>query len=426
MKEIALTFLLAAFGAFRLVCGEDSKLVNEKEFNQMCEILRLAEGEPEKIMEEPANLTSIIDRLQMFVKATYVKDSLYKEAMERRKGTVNNSGAAKMSMHRANDIIRWRVTHEKLIKLAEKATILVSGIREERRLANVSRKFALERMAQVVYGANAGRLMEKEEFEKFAVHTGDTLIGNSAEETCGAGYHPSTEDAMAGRSLVGDFFCLCVGEENNETVCHKSIKGPGRKKLWKNVSYDGSDVAFGPGWFKIKDEACPKNENLKLITPEKIQDAVREFNKLLGRQRENIIMNMKESEGFRTYVFGRAKKIHTGVFDRSENICTGKNDQMCVNYAYRLLTQKGIEWQLRLLDAEKYLVEMERHNKEAKVLLGRLWKLAESMKSAAAKINLNLEDLMMESEVNEVEEDGAGFSVALTVLTMMALTAFVA
>ncbi|CBH18518.1 expression site-associated gene 2 (ESAG2) protein, putative [Trypanosoma brucei gambiense DAL972] len=417
MEKLGILLLATTTFVVGTTTENKENLRNQQEFNQLCRILRLVEGDPGQVVKEPPNLGILIEVLQKMVKATFVKESSYQEAVDAREkwksadSTVETKNI--MDKQRADDLVRYKITHEKLKKLLAKAKMLVSRIKEERYLAYVSRNAALEKMAKVVYGSSAEKMFRNEtEFEKFLANSQGTIVGKTAKETCGRPNEKSNNPGMAGYSLVGDFFCLCVGEKNNATLCDKSFGGPNDEHKWTKVMFGDKLLDFAAGWFKIRD-LCYANATSGIkdvVTPENISTEIVAFNKMLGRQRDDVYIYRREAESYRQYVLGRVHQV--GFTD--DGICTGEHQHMCVNYAQCLVSNKGIPWQLKLMEAEEDLEDVEKHNMEVHVLIGRLDKLIEKIKKAAEQLSQEMEGIdvavekvqLLEEEIEENETTG--------------------
>ncbi|CCD12984.1 Variant surface glycoprotein [Trypanosoma congolense IL3000] len=350
--------------------------------------------------------------------------------------------------------VKRRIANEKIKHAMEKANDVYNRMEEELIKAKKERTLARNNLVHAIYGVQVGELPKEENITDVLKNVSKASIFNRwggnkkinvhddvpEAPTCGA-----TTGEGAGFTLINDFYCLCVGKDNDKAVCHKSIKGPGK---WVQKDCDKCDDCCKQGtcccccnggckagcdcnkdcdcnqkcncgrnckacvlegeWMKMRNESgenelelekgwphirrvCNETFTDKInTTAESIQEVLDEFNKLLGGNTKNDIKtegSNAENESRRLVVLGYVKQMDTNY-----DSCTGAHKQpyaggmaVCVDYWTVLNNRHGIVWHTFMVQAQKHLKNMDKHIQKALRLSRMIQKLRESAEESYRK-----------------------------------------
>ncbi|CCD13696.1 unnamed protein product [Trypanosoma congolense IL3000] len=186
-----------------------------------------------------------------------------------------------------------------------------------------------------------------------------------AGSSCGAIIHE------AGRALINDFYCLCVGIDKKNSPCHKDIKGTledcnkccsdagkrqnvGGEKCtsgnWTWLNDGDAKKDFSEGWPVLKSKCLQKTESTSL-TAEAIRVALEGFRRMLGKQYNDSDSAFPTTMTVKNFVLGKMNEISSISHPQDEGGCVGEESQTCVNYWNALIKGKGIEWENDLIRA---------------------------------------------------------------------------
>ncbi|CCD11701.1 Variant surface glycoprotein [Trypanosoma congolense IL3000] len=402
MVKWILMFLTTLMG----VMGNEQ--YNAEEFKHLCKILRVAEGEPEKIPDELGKFTDVRRVLNSLLRATKTSTATYQKVIRLNSDDKDDADFISYTVKR-------RLANEKIKHTMGKVNEIFSRIEEELIQANKERTQARNSLVHAIYGEQVGEIPKDQEISSVLKNVSTASIFNRwggeldvdvhedvpTKPTCGA-----TTGEGAGFTLINDFYCLCVGEQNDKAVCHEDIRGPcccckdcqdckcdkcacsncGNKckgcehhgKWMYLFDVNKSEIVDLPeGWPVIR-KACQKvfPENVT-TTAESIQEVLDDFHKLLGSNSSEKVITTggsdAENESRRLVVLGYVKQM-----DQNYDSCTGKENAVCVDYWTVLNNRHGIVWQNFMIEAQKHLQAMEDHVEKAQQLSSMIQKLKES------------------------------------------------
>ncbi|CCD13655.1 Variant surface glycoprotein, partial [Trypanosoma congolense IL3000] len=226
MVKCILIFLVTLMGVMGNVAD---KQYNKVEFKHLCKILRVAEGEPQKIPDELGKFTDVRRVLNSLLRATKTSTATYQKVI--RLSSSDNDDADFISY-----TVKRRLANEKIKHTMGKVNEIFSRIEEELIQARKERTQARNSLVHAIYGAQVGEIPKDQDISSVLENVSRASIFNRwggeldvdvhedvpKEPTCGA-----TTGEGAGFTLINDFYCLCVGKDNDKAVCHKGVKGPG-------------------------------------------------------------------------------------------------------------------------------------------------------------------------------------------------------
>ncbi|CCD14869.1 unnamed protein product, partial [Trypanosoma congolense IL3000] len=220
---------------------------NAVEFKHLCKILKVAEGEPEKIPDELGKFMETRNVLEKLLRATKTSTKTYQKVIKMK--SADNEDAEFISY-----TVKRRIAYENIQHAMEKAKDIYNRMEEELIQASKERALARNSLAHAIYGVQVGEFPKEEDissmlqnvsrgsiFNARGGHENVTIFDYPEGPTCGW-----SGSSGPGFTLINDFYCLCVGRDSNHTPCHEDIKGPG---WWKS---DGID------WHVEKEYDCKK------------------------------------------------------------------------------------------------------------------------------------------------------------------------
>ncbi|CCD14126.1 Variant surface glycoprotein [Trypanosoma congolense IL3000] len=421
-----------------MVMANTNEQYNSVEFKQLCKILKVAEGEPEKIPDELGKFMETRTALETLLRATKTSTATYQKV-------VKLSSTDEEDADFISYTVKRKTANEKIQHAMEKVKDIYSRMEEELIQASRERTQAKNNLVHSIYGARVGELPKEEEIPMVLQNVSLSSISNrnggekrvkyhetSTNPTCGG-----VGESGAGFTLINDFYCLCVGKDNNNKVCHEQIKGPGKwqpaedckeckdcckdgncccccgekcgqckcdncicdkqcncqgnqcKKCvfqgtWLNMTKNNgsnNELDLPRGWPHIRKVCGEVSEKKTSITASSIQEVLDDFNKLLGSNssKQEITPKTAEMDARRLFILGYVKEIS------NNKGCNGNRDGVCVNYWAASNLGIGIVWQNYMLEAQKHLKTMHNHIKKAKQLYSMIQKLKESAEESYRK-----------------------------------------
>ncbi|CBH08934.1 expression site-associated gene 2 (ESAG2) protein, putative [Trypanosoma brucei gambiense DAL972] len=341
---------------------QEEKHHNVGEFETLCKIYRITQAEaPQPSFKNREKEGEILKNLEEMVSEA--------EAVGGNKGSSNSSNST--------------TAYQEMKKLFEKAKKLKEQIEVNRTKALNASRSAKDNMLRAVYGDAVDVARNENKTLEEAMRGNKSLLFNSvynAATSCG-----SFGDKLVGKTLINDFFCLCVGEaidivkkeerRNNRdsdvedssddniyygyncpckdeirrpkngswTMMADSCQGDNNKCDPKNIKYNHTEA-----WDVISKACAYKNvaSNVKAL-----KSALAQFDALL-----NLGQNGYQVRG----IFGYVKTDHN-----DNHTCLGYTAGFtCVSYNHTL-ENGGIPWYNRLTNATEQLQEMTKYAKES-------------------------------------------------------------
>nr|CAQ57316.1 expression site-associated gene 2 (ESAG2) protein [Trypanosoma brucei brucei]CAQ57328.1 expression site-associated gene 2 (ESAG2) protein [Trypanosoma brucei brucei] len=345
--------------------GDGYKHHNAGEFETLCKIYRITQAEaPQPSFENREKENEILNKLEEMVRET--------EAV----GAGGNKGSNKS----ANST----TAYQEIRKLFEKAKALKEEIEVNRtRSLNASRS-AQENMLRAVYGDAVDVARNENKTLEEAMRGNKSLLFNSVDNagtSCG-----SYGEKLVGKTLINDFFCLCVGEAINVTDEMRQKKEEEEKKeggKYSDSVYNGfncpcRDEIRRPknGSWTMMAEYCEGNsspcnpEDIKynhteawdVISKACVYKSVASNVKTLKSALAEFddLVNLEQDKYQVRGIFGYVK-----TENNDNRTCTGHTAGFtCVSYKHTL-ENGGIPWYNRLSNATEQLQEMDMYAKEA-------------------------------------------------------------
>ncbi|CCD17152.1 unnamed protein product [Trypanosoma congolense IL3000] len=218
-------FFFIVIVVFVSVMGNDH--YNKKEFEHLCKILKVAEGEPQKIPDELRNITETRHILQRLLRATKTSSSTYQKVVQLKSDDKEDTEFISYTVKR-------RIANEKIQHAMEKVKDIYSRMEEELIQATNERTLARNNLVHAIYGVQVGELPQDKEITDVLKNISRSSISNDNGGEKKVKYHEAkmekpcggAGESGAGFTLINDFYCLCVGKENAKAVCHEKIRGP--------------------------------------------------------------------------------------------------------------------------------------------------------------------------------------------------------
>ncbi|CCD14326.1 Variant surface glycoprotein [Trypanosoma congolense IL3000] len=369
-------FPLAAYSAcVALALGAlgtaGTKPDNEKEFEVLCRVLRVAEGTPAPVPDNSSIELKAVQQARLLARYTDVNEEQYdlvvrqsKQDFSKEKLTAEDEDFLKYTVGR-------RTAHEKIVIIVRKMERIYKRIREKIEKATKARENAVKLLAHSIYGNTVDYLPAEENITKLLSHVDKESIFNDPEKvvtldgyyyargSCGAIVHE------AGRTLINDFYCLCVGVDNSSAPCVDDIKGADTCHYWDDTderlncnisrwtqlnSDGGSEKDLSEGWPVLKSK-CRKTSNETDLTAEAIKVALKGFRDMLGKQYNSGNSDFPTTLTVRDFVLGKMSILLANSVTYDQGGCVGHKNQTCVNYWSALIKGKGIEWENNLINA---------------------------------------------------------------------------
>nr|CAQ57460.1 expression site-associated gene 2 (ESAG2) protein [Trypanosoma brucei brucei] len=331
---------------------------NTGDFDVLCKIYRITQAElPQPSFKNREKEREIMSKLEEMVRE------------------VEAAGGTQGLSHSSN-----RTTaYQEIRKLFEKARKLKEEIEVNRTKALNASRSAQENMLRAVYGDAVDVARNENKTLEEAMRGNKSLLFNSVDHanmSCG-----SYGDKLVGKTLINDFFCLCVGEAHkvqtgqsatdgnyNLTMieiynrlncpCKDAIRRP-KSGSWTMMAEhcdgdgricDPENVTYGhtEAWDVISEACVYKNIGSNVKT---LKSALAEFDDLV-----NLEQDKYQVKG----IFGYVRTDHN-----KNHACTGHTAGFtCVSYKHTL-ENGGIPWYNRLSNATEQLQEMDMYAKEA-------------------------------------------------------------
>ncbi|AAZ11618.1 gene related to expression site-associated gene 2 (GRESAG2), putative [Trypanosoma brucei brucei TREU927] len=329
------------------------------EFEALCKIYRITQAEtPKSSFKNREKEAEILKKLEEMVSET--------EAVG------GDKGSSKLG--------KRTTAYQEIKILLEKAKKLKEEIEVNRtRSLNASRS-AEENMLRAVYGDAVDVARNENKTLEEAMRGNKSLLFNSVDHanmSCG-----SYGDKLVGKTLINDFFCLCVGEAIDVQIRSNMFSGLELSSNYHPV-YNGfncpcKDEIRRPqnGSWTMMADYCPSNYNT--CDPRKVKYNHTEAWDVISKAcvYKNVASNVKTLKSALAQFDALVNleqdnyqmKGILGYADISENTnrtCNGHTAGFtCVSYNYTL-ENGGIPWYNRLTNATKELQEMAKYAKEA-------------------------------------------------------------
>nr|CAQ57368.1 expression site-associated gene 2 (ESAG2) protein [Trypanosoma brucei brucei] len=344
---------------------------NTGDFDVLCKIYRITQAElPQPSFKNREKEGEIMSKLEEMVRE------------------VEAAGGTQDLSHSSNR----PTAYQEIKKLFEKAKKMKEEIEVNRTKALNASRSAKDNMLRAVYGDAVDVARNENKTLEEAMRGNKALLFNSVDHanmSCG-----SYGDKLVGKTLINDFFCLCVGEaidivkkeerrkeekEKEEEVnatdgdynltmieiynrlncpCKDAIRRP-KSGSWTMMAEhcdgdgrmcDPENVTYGhtEAWDVISKTCVYKNIGSNVKT---LKSALAEFDDLV-----NLEQDKYQVKGILGYVRSDHNKNHA---------CTGHTAGFtCVSYKHTL-ENGGIPWYNRLSNATEQLQEMDMYAKEA-------------------------------------------------------------
>ncbi|CBH09677.1 expression site-associated gene (ESAG) protein,putative [Trypanosoma brucei gambiense DAL972] len=386
--------------------GDGYKYHNVGEFETLCKIYRITQTEaPQPSFKNREREDEILKKLEEMVTET--------EA----------AGCNKGSNKSANST----TAYQEIKKLFEKAKALKEEIEVNRTKALNASRSAQENMLRAVYGDAVDVARNENKTLEQAMRGNKSLLFNSVDNagtSCG-----SYGDKSVGKTLINDFFCLCVGEA---IVITEEIK---RKE---NLEEDGGNNNIYNGFnCPCRDEIRrPENGNWTMMAescegdsqghcdPAKIKYNHTEAWDVISKAcvyknvasnvktlksalaQFNALVNLEQDEYQVKGIFGY---VRTGK--NKNRTCTGHTAGFtCVSYNHTL-ENGGIPWYNRLTNATEQLQEMTKYAKEADSHLHELEEYKHEAEEIFLEVKLGGDAELWKSSQGKGDDEGGNAEV---------------
>nr|APD75057.1 variant surface glycoprotein 1125.4850 [Trypanosoma brucei] len=357
---------------------------NAKEHNLMCRLTQMA-GRQLAIPELDTSANTIASNLNELNASTSGLDwlSLFKvEDETKRSPEFPKNGPA--AQNKADWEARWpawyapaAAAHDRLKKAPKPNPYpLIKDDGQKQALHSITEQLAavadelntkallLQKQIQTTNAAEAAAAIKAAVFGQ-ATSADDP----AAAKFLGAATNRATACAGAaiGKSILGDFYCLCTGSTNGATECGSGYAG----------TNGGGKITFGKTELTDLMNTCIKPDERE-ITASEIAATIAEFSSALSRTND-----------------ANGKKVTLGK--TTAHTCGGGLNEICVSYGEHFAKQskKGIEeipWVRHLRAAEKKLQAMERAATQHAALTAQLLALKRQMDVAyAAALQIRLQ-----------------------------------
>nr|CAQ57340.1 expression site-associated gene 2 (ESAG2) protein [Trypanosoma brucei brucei]CAQ57355.1 expression site-associated gene 2 (ESAG2) protein [Trypanosoma brucei brucei] len=213
---------------------------NTGDFDVLCKIYRITQAElPQPSFKNREKEGEIMSKLEEMVRE------------------VEAAGGTQDLNHSSN-----RTTaYQEIKKLFEKAKKLKEEIEVNRTKALNASRSAKDNMLRAVYGEAVDVARNENKTLEKAMRGNKALLFNSVDHanmSCG-----SYGDKLVGKTLINDFFCLCVGEAIN--VTGEIIKEEKKKEEKKKEEKEKEEKEKEEGVLKIGPNATDGDYNLTMI-----------------------------------------------------------------------------------------------------------------------------------------------------------------
>ncbi|CCD16753.1 Variant surface glycoprotein [Trypanosoma congolense IL3000] len=372
---------------------------NEEEFKVLCRVLRVAEGTPAPVPDNSSIELKAVQQARLLARYTDVNEEQYDLVVRQSKQDFSKEKLSAEDEDFLKYTVGRRIAHEKIVIIVRKMERIYKRIREKMEKATKARENAVKLLAHSIYGNTVDYLPTEENITKLLSHIDKGSVFNDpngvvafdgnyyAGSSCGAIVHE------AGRTLINDFYCLCVGIVKNNSPCHTDIKGTldncnmccsdaskreevGNAKCtsgnWTWLNADGdAKKDFSEGWPVLRSK-CPQETENASLTADAIRVALEGFRHMLGKQYNDGDSKFPTTMTVKNFVLGKMAKISYIMYPQDEGGCVGEENQTCVNYWNALIKGNGIEWENKLLKAmnevETFTVEVEQAENLSMVL----------------------------------------------------------
>ncbi|CCD13339.1 Variant surface glycoprotein [Trypanosoma congolense IL3000] len=269
----------------------------------------------------------------------------------------------------------WEKTHNEIGQLIMEGEKEVDKNRNLAKQVNEKIEAAKLLLAQGIYGDHVMELPKNDgNYMKVLENTSSIFNDeNSASKSCG-----NTQE-KAGKTLINDLFCVCVGDADDaQGPCHPNIWPP---KSWGYTGSTGNwtQIKYGPDYptlipsfnesLHIMEQVCWENMTENNVKSENITALLEQYVSLIGKgnggvkQNKNIFGHSTRSKNR-----GQVKECDGQQGNWHHNGPEKKNDKTCVDYTHNLQGKKyDIPWHNKFREAAEKM-------KEAKTIKVRILK----------------------------------------------------
>ncbi|CCD15763.1 Variant surface glycoprotein [Trypanosoma congolense IL3000] len=346
--------LVTLFGLVFYV-GSCSAQPSKDEFNLFCRILwevnYMIHG-PEYVYDETKD-AEIVKEMQVLYNATTDDMGDFRKMLWERKDFFEKYPPPTDAKNR-------HVTHREIGQLLMEGEKKIKENRELAEKVNQKMEEAKLPATKGMYGDNV-KGVPKEDGDWTAILNDNASIFGSAsraEDSCGNG------EKTAGKTLINDLFCVCVGGEadNAEGPCHPKIWPP---KSWKDNGGTGewTQIKYGTGNLKRTRSFLESIEKIEKVCDTLLEEKDRtrnmpalldEYVKMIGKGDENVKKN-KENKIFghsgRSKERGEVKECDGRQGSQSAEGSGKNNEKICVDYTATLKQHKEIPWHTKFREA---------------------------------------------------------------------------
>ncbi|CBH18519.1 expression site-associated gene (ESAG) protein,putative [Trypanosoma brucei gambiense DAL972] len=390
------------WSAITKLIGVNDEYHNAGEFEALCKIYRITQAEaPQPFFKNREREGEIVKKLQEMISET--------EA----------AGGNKVLNKSANST----TAYQEIKKLLEKAKKLKEEIEVNRTKALNASRSAEENMLRAVYGDAVDVARNENKTLEEAMRGNKSLLFNSVDDagtSCG-----SYGDKLVGKTLINDFFCLCVGEAKNVKI-KQNLPHPGHVTPYDGV-YNGyncpcKDEIRRPksGSWTMMAEYCKGGEDIcnpdnvtydhteawdvisKACVYKNVASNVKTLKSALAQF--DALLNLEQHEYQVRGIFGYVRT------ENNENrTCTGHTAGFtCVSYNHTL-ENGGIPWYNRLTNATEQLQEMAKYAKEADSHLHELEEYQHEAEEIFLEVKLGGDAELWKNSRAQGESDSEGY-----------------
>ncbi|CCD14267.1 Variant surface glycoprotein [Trypanosoma congolense IL3000] len=262
----------------------------------------------------------------------------------------------------------WEKTHNEIGQLIKEGEKEIDKNRNLAKQVNEKIEAAKLLLAQGIYGDHVMELPKNDgNYTKVLENTNSIFNDeNSASKSCG-----NTQE-KAGKTLINDLFCVCVGDADD-------AQGPCHQKIWppKSWGYTGStgnwtQIKYGPGYptlipsfsesFHIIEQVCWENMTENDFKSENITALLEQYVSLIGKGNDGVKQNKNIfGHSTRSKNRGQVKECDGKQGNWHHNGPEKKNDKICVDYTRNLQGKKyDIPWHNRFKEAAEKMQEAKK------------------------------------------------------------------
>ncbi|CCD14746.1 Variant surface glycoprotein [Trypanosoma congolense IL3000] len=349
IEKLVLVVLVFSIGA----SGSGKQPPSAAEFNLFCRILTVANDmilEPDYVYHENVD-REILNDMEVLYNATTENMDTFRKTLWETKDFLEAHPPPIGTQNR-------REAHREIGRLIKESERKIQESRQKAVEVNNKIKEARLSAAQGIYGDDVKDVPKEEgKLTSFLGNTGSIFVnGISAAHSCG-------NESGAGKTLINDIFCVCVGEGRSDSAppCHDAILPPKKAGKncgsWSQMKYKkDEDITLNLTESIVKIEGVCRISLRKTKLTKNIPDLLVEFLEMIGKGDEKVKTNKERR------IFGHSgRPVNRGEVTE----CTGTgvtgnsgqpdyhNDKMCVDYKNNLNGENNydIPWHKRFTEA---------------------------------------------------------------------------